>query len=623
MSFYGSTYFQLIDTFYKILVKNSKNSTETLINTPSTATELPAQASGRKGVLQFSIGNRWLVAAQDSNNSNNYTIYHGTPGGSTITKRESKKVEESTTTVNKTSDGEHDVTPLKSGDIIKVPSISYDKAGHISSSSDTYFQIPITEVETAIKDLQEKVGEPQDSKTEDLFTRAKNADTAIAAVKTTADRIRDELGAYSSVFPSTGASDYVNNTNKYKDFFATFGSMDKFRTILYEDEKSSKSLIDGILEFRETALTDIANNKNNIGTQSRLTNELTDNLTDAKNDIKALQAKDDEIDAKIDADIKQVSTNLTNTATAIRKEFKEADDAIKASITSHTETYNTRITNLEALVDSNQTSIDGQIRNLTATVTLNKTTDDARMKTIEDNANKLEKSINDNVAELEKSIGDNSNSLTALINKNSESIESLSGIVETNKAAAEDAVAGLSTRVTNLENNSASKNELNAVSAQVDQNTTSIGALATRINDVDSNISSSISSINATIASLNDTVANKAEASALNLKADKSTVDTLQATVNTKTTELGNSIEDLSSEIEDLSGEIAKKASQESLDDLAATVSGAARADAFEKYIAITDAKIAEMSKKIEELIARIEVLENPTSSNGSGEGSE
>ena len=91
--------------------------------------------------------------------------------------------------------------------------------------------------------MQEKVGEPQDSKTEDLFTRAKNADTAIAAVKTTADRIRDELGAYSSVFPSTGASDYVNNTNKYKDFFATFGSMDKFRTILYEDEKSSKSLI--------------------------------------------------------------------------------------------------------------------------------------------------------------------------------------------------------------------------------------------------------------------------------------------------------------------------------------------------------------------------------------------
>ena len=35
--------------------------------------------------------------------------------------------------------------------------------------------------------------------------------------------------------------------------------------------------------------------------------------------------------------------------------------------------------------------------------------------------------------------------------------------------------------------------------------------------------------------------------------------------------------------------------------------------DALEKYIAITDAKIAEMSAKIEELTARIEALENPT----------
>ena len=62
-----------------------------------------------------------------------------------------------------------------------------------------------------------------------------------------------------------------------------------------------------------------------------------------------------------------------------------------------------------------------------------------------------------------------------------------------------------------------------------------------------------------------------------------------------------------------LSELVNTKASQESLNDLAAAVDGAARADALEKYIAITDAKIAEMGAKIEELTARIAALENPT----------
>jgi hypothetical protein len=61
MSFYGSTYFQLIDTFYKILVKNKGG---VAVSNP-TVTEWASQASGRKGVLEFGTGNRWIYATQD------------------------------------------------------------------------------------------------------------------------------------------------------------------------------------------------------------------------------------------------------------------------------------------------------------------------------------------------------------------------------------------------------------------------------------------------------------------------------------------------------------------------------------------------------------------------------
>lgn len=620
MSFYGSTYFQLIDTFYKILVKNSSKSTETLKEAPSSANELPTQASGRKGVLQFAIGNRWLVAEQDSSNTNSYKIYHGKPGGPTITDRTPSFVEASDEEVNKTSDGKYTVTSLKSGDIIKIPAISYDKAGHISASSNKYFQIPITETETAIRDLQNKVGEPQDSKNKDLFTRAKEADDAITSVTNTANRIRDELGTYAKVFPSTGASKYVNNTNQYKDFFATFGSMDAFRNALYEDETSSKSLIDGILEFREKTLTDIGNNSDNIGTQARLTNELTDNLTDAKNDIKALQAKDKTIDQNINV----LSTNLTDTATAIRKEFKDADDVIKGSI----ETCNERIGDLSSTVSSNKTNLENSINNLSSTVNTNKANCNNRMKSIEENATRLEGVINDNVTQLAGSIETHSNDLKKLIQKNtdgladlSDDVNTLGQIVETNKAAAEEAAGSLSTRVTNLENNSASKEELNAESNRIGQNATEIEALSGRVDELNTNTSNSISGINATIAQLNNVVAGKADGSALDLKADKTTIIDLQDSINKKAD--ASSVTALEEQVAQKANQskvdelASTKADQVSLDDLAATVDTKAGLDLVEKYAALDterfsklEAENLELRGLIEELTARVAALE-------------
>ena len=626
MSFYGSTYFQLIDTFYKILIKNKGNNAVTF-PADLEANEHASQASGRKGILEFGTGNRWIYATKEDGNPNSYIFWHAAPGGKNLTTQEFKGGAKGDVQLPA---GKSAVT-LAPGSYIKAPQFKFDEAGHIAAADDVYYMMPISETEEAIEDLQAKVGEPQDGKTEDLFTRAKNADEAIADVTEKAIRIRDELGSnYSSaVFPDSGAYKYVNNENYYKDFFTAFGSMDKFRTALYEDVESSKSLIDGIVEFRASALNDIEVNAENLGVQSRLINKLTDDLENAQEEIDALQAKDEEIDSTI-ADL---STSLTNTAKDIRDEFKAADDLIKDSIKSHTDTYNTRITNLETLVGSNKTSTDGQISDLTTTVTSNKTACDTRMKAIEDDADRLEGLIGDNATDIEE----------------------LSKTVADNKTAAESAASGLSDRITDLETNSATSEALNAVNEIVGQNTTAIASLGDSITQVDENASSAIDAVNNRIDLLNSTVttqgntlSNKADSTtvatletkvdnnksavdtALAAKAEKSVVETLQTTVSGKAeasavTELANLVSTKAnqSELNTLSELVNTKASQESLNDLAAAVNGAARADALEKYIAITDAKIAEMSAKIEELTARIEVLEKTTPPDDSGEGTE
>lgn len=519
---------------------------------------------------------------------------------------------------------------LAPGSYIKAPQFKFDEAGHIAAADDVYYMMPISETEEAIEDLQAKVGEPADGDTENLFTKIYAANQAIKTVTDSADLIRDELGNYRKVFP--GGTTYYDTTEKktkQKDFYEAFGSMDDFRSTLYQDSKSSKSLIDGILEFREEALEDIKINSDNIGVQSRLINELSDNLTDNQEDITALQEKDKEIDNSI-ADL---STTLSNTAKDIRDEFKAADDLIKESIKSHTDTYNTRITNLETLVGSNKTSTDGQISDLTTTVTSNKTACDTRMKAIEDDADRLE----------------------GLIGNNATDIEELTKTVADNKTAAESAASGLSDRITSLETNSATSAALNAVNEIVGQNTSAITSLGDRITQVDEKASSAINAandridlLNSTVTTQGNTISNKADSTtvvtletkvdnnksavdtALEAKAEKSVVETLQTTVSGKAeastvTELANLVSTKAnqSELNTLSELVNTKASQESLNDLAAAVDGAARADTLEKYIAITDAKIAEMSAKIEELTARIAALENPTPPDNSGEGTE
>lgn len=616
MSFYGSTYFQLIDTFYKILIKNKGNNAVTFPADLS-ASEHASQASGRKGILEFGTGNRWIYATQDSNNPNSYVFWHAAPGGKTLSTLEFKGGAKGDVSVPA---GKTAIT-LAPGSYIKAPQFKFDEAGHIAAADDVYYMMPISETEEAIEDLQAKVGEPSDDKTEDLFTRAKNADEAIAEVTDTANRLRDELGTYSRVFPDTGAYDYVSGTNYYKDFFSAFGSMDAFRQSLYDDQESSKSLIEGILEFRSSALEDIEDNASNIGNQARLLNTTVDRVDALEEEVENLHKKDSEIDTAIDT----VSTNLTNTAKAIRQEFADADDQIKASLKSHTDTYDTRIANIETSMKSNSETTNTRIQELDAKITANKTACDSAVSTINTNATRLEGLISDNTTD----------------------ITNLTKTVEDNKTAAENAAAGLSDRIEDLETNSATTAQLDATNVVVGENTSAIASLGDEIGQVNESASTSIrdlqsqiTTINGTITTQNGNIANKADITtvtalqvkvdnhetALASKAENSVVEALQAAVNDKAnssavTELANLVATKAnqSELTTLSELVGTKATQESVNDLAAAVDSKADIDAFEKYMSETDTKIQALEQEnsdlrglIEALTARVEALENP-----------
>ena len=58
MSFYGSVYYQLVDTFYKIVAKNSAARNFGPAEYPTE--DLETQAIGRKGILSLNAGNKWI-----------------------------------------------------------------------------------------------------------------------------------------------------------------------------------------------------------------------------------------------------------------------------------------------------------------------------------------------------------------------------------------------------------------------------------------------------------------------------------------------------------------------------------------------------------------------------------
>ena len=196
MSFYGSVYYQLVDTFYKIIVKNSgdKNYSfnEDLINPSGTAEQdiITSPAVGRKGVISLDSGNYWINFSkipkdndEDVTDAAPYRIWHSPAHDDPETSKrisswdiesddytyevDEKGIEKAVFNKDgvKMIPGE-DYIQLQDHEFIRMYPSHYDEAGHIidTQTTPTLYRLPKSDVNEQVNWLLGLVGEPSENK---------------------------------------------------------------------------------------------------------------------------------------------------------------------------------------------------------------------------------------------------------------------------------------------------------------------------------------------------------------------------------------------------------------------------------------------------------------------------
>lgn len=157
MSFYGSVYYQLIDAFNTIIMKNTGKNSDTLLTETDASTELSIEAQGRINALMFESGNRWInfeqVPPKDDNDNNDdssknsfFKIYHGPtkeltqeekialgPEHNDFNTIKARKIYG----IHKYENPENTGVQLNFGDVITTPIFYFDEAGHIRADNRT------------------------------------------------------------------------------------------------------------------------------------------------------------------------------------------------------------------------------------------------------------------------------------------------------------------------------------------------------------------------------------------------------------------------------------------------------------------------------------------------------
>ena len=191
MSFYGSVYYQLIDTFYKIIVKNSGDKTYTFNNVPFNPSGTPeneiieSPAVGRKGVFSLTNGNYWInfSKSDDVKEAAPYKIWHNPAHDDPETSKRisSWDIESDQYTYEKDDKGiekavynkdgvemiaGEDYIQLQDHEFIRMYPSHYDEAGHIidAQTEPTLYRLPKSDVNEQVNWLLGLIGEPSEDK---------------------------------------------------------------------------------------------------------------------------------------------------------------------------------------------------------------------------------------------------------------------------------------------------------------------------------------------------------------------------------------------------------------------------------------------------------------------------
>lgn len=149
MSFYGNVFYELTNAFASFIIQSKFNDEDS---------KKILEAVGTGGDFTFAPGNRWIELNADANNYTlniNHATINPNQDGNNISP------------FSKTTEPVDAPTNLTAGDIIAVPTLKYDAAGHIiKADSMSYYKLPMNETETNIQDLRDRMNEIEEAENE-------------------------------------------------------------------------------------------------------------------------------------------------------------------------------------------------------------------------------------------------------------------------------------------------------------------------------------------------------------------------------------------------------------------------------------------------------------------------
>lgn len=228
MGFYGNVYYQLINSFYKLVGnnngKNVKNySGNNAISADKLKSDIATEAVGRKGVINLDTGNYW-IGITEGDKVDGLEIVHMPPTTSNTTLV--KGIEYLGTEKPATVTAE-----MEAGGYIKTHEIKYDSAGHVASKAEKIYKLPKPEVADRIAALEELVG-----------VKADGASYPKATKETLHGYVADNFSNVTMLKEYVGDWTKICDTTSYRPTIqATIGDLDELFSTKYDGLTGSYS----------------------------------------------------------------------------------------------------------------------------------------------------------------------------------------------------------------------------------------------------------------------------------------------------------------------------------------------------------------------------------------------
>jgi hypothetical protein len=339
MSFYGSVYYQLIDTFYKVIVKNNGDKNydfnKKLVNPSGTLADdvVESPATGRKGIFSLDSGNYWINFSKNENDTKEaapYKIWHSPAHNDSKTMKRVSSWDIKTSEYESEFDdygietkfyrkddpektdlrGTDHYIQLEEHDMLKLYESNYDEAGHViqDQTKEVLYRLPKTSVNENVNWLMNLVGKPnvdlprwdvpveeqkgEQTSANSILTLTDYAEKNYEDIKTLEDYVGDwddvsyygtKWGSIADVFGDlTDLFGDYNSFNKNKNelsIFKIIGKLPKLWKEFNEDEEPV-SLVETILEITKNLNNFSKETKDTLNTHTQL---LTDIGSDTEN----------------------------------------------------------------------------------------------------------------------------------------------------------------------------------------------------------------------------------------------------------------------------------------------------------------------------------------------------